>query len=156
MEKLEELLIKKIRKFKLRVSGLESKIENLEGYINRTINDLIGLKIKRLVLKSMSDVKDEVLKESMRSVENGYLDFINVIVENVIATRVNRKIRWKTRTYKMSECSIQRINDMYINGWKICFTGKLNDNDEIIMFEKPVRIKNDSDNKKKSKTRTPA
>jgi hypothetical protein len=141
LDQLEELLTKKLRKFKLKVSGVEASLTNIEDDISRKINEILGLKLKRLIAKNVGEAKEELSKQCMRSIENGYLDFINTIVENVISTRVDKKVRWKTRTFKMSECTVQKINDLYIKGWKICFTGKLNDKDEIIMFEKPMSNK---------------
>jgi len=135
--KLKSIMIKKFRRYKLRMADFEMAVKGIDPIISAKVKEYLGLKIKRLVLKATDTVKDEIYKDVMTDIHNGYLDFVSNMAGSQIRHVIEKKVIWKTKTFKLNDCGVFKIREMYEKGWKIAFFGKLSGDEEVMIFEKP-------------------
>jgi len=153
LKELKEFVVFKLRKLKSRVLEYESTMEDLSNVVKKEVKIIMDLKIKRMVLKSVSEATEDIVEVVLRKVSNGYLEFINRIAEHQAKIVISKGIHWEIISIKESKCGTKNIFEMYDKGYHICFYGKLASEENIFLFERPTMHKK---SEKKKVKRNPA
>jgi hypothetical protein len=140
--KIEELL-KKIRMLKVKFSTFESKTGDMEDFIKKTVE----AETKRFFTEKIVEAVNEEMrlrikgmsKRIMLKVESGYVDSLNKNIRSVARAVIGRNIRFESKAYKLNNCPLSKIKELYEAGWKTIYIGKLKENgDMMVLLDRPL------------------
>uniref|UniRef100_A0A6M3IFA8 Uncharacterized protein n=1 Tax=viral metagenome TaxID=1070528 RepID=A0A6M3IFA8_9ZZZZ len=155
LDKLNDKLDKRLRKLKLRIVECEEILKTIDEKISKEVNNKTRLEIIKMVQKSVEFATKNTSKIVLKKVISKYIKFANKLVSINIETEIKKGINWQTKSIEEKKCDVKKINELYKNGWKIVYHGKLGGEEDFFIFDKP-NIINQKEKKKKDKiTRKP-
>jgi regulator of replication initiation timing len=141
------------RKLKIEIDDLKIQLDEIRNLIKYEVDSAINKHINEMITTQINDAIKDIYRRADRKIIKGYLDECETVARLFIESAINKGISWQMKTVKMDKASKNsRIQDLYDDGWHITFAGKLKEGGEnVIMFEKPNKVKTESDQKNISK-----